>query len=265
MRSLGWALNQSGWCPSTKKLDINRDSRGMHTHKGNTLWGHDKKAAICKPRREASEETKSADRLLAPELWENLFLLSMPARLWYFVPVEAKAPTLWPSDSKSWLTGKDSDLWKGRRRRGQQRIRWLMASPTGWTWVCTSSGSWWWTVKPGMLQSMGLQRVGHDWATELRYCTSDTLTYLFSSNHVMIFNFSLLVFIIYCPLLQFNIPSWIFFPLLQIKHGSVISGASDIQWCGMLQYMRLQRVRPNWKMEQQVLANSHSLGIIINA
>ena len=44
-----------------------------------------------------------------------------------------------------------------------------MASPTRWTWVWASSGSWWWTGKPGMLQSMGLQRVGHDWATELKW------------------------------------------------------------------------------------------------
>ena len=42
-----------------------------------------------------------------------------------------------------------------------------MASVTLWTWVWVSSGNWWWTGKPGMLQSMGLQRVGHDWATKL--------------------------------------------------------------------------------------------------
>ena len=42
-----------------------------------------------------------------------------------------------------------------------------MASPTQWIWVCISSGSSWWRGKPGMLQSMGLQRVGHNWATEL--------------------------------------------------------------------------------------------------
>ena len=33
-----------------------------------------------------------------------------------------------------------------------------MASPTLWTWVWVSSGSWWWTGKPGVLQSMGLKR-----------------------------------------------------------------------------------------------------------
>ena len=42
-----------------------------------------------------------------------------------------------------------------------------MASLTRLTWVWASSGSWWWTGRPGVLQSMGSQRVGHDWATGL--------------------------------------------------------------------------------------------------
>ena len=42
-----------------------------------------------------------------------------------------------------------------------------MASPTQWTWICTSSGSWCRTGKLGMLQSMGLQGIRHDWVTEL--------------------------------------------------------------------------------------------------
>ena len=42
-----------------------------------------------------------------------------------------------------------------------------MASPTQWTWVWASSRSWWWTGKPVVLQSMGSQRVGHNWMTEL--------------------------------------------------------------------------------------------------
>ena len=44
-----------------------------------------------------------------------------------------------------------------------------MALPTLWTWVWVSSRSWWWTRKPGMLQSVRSQRVGHDWATELNW------------------------------------------------------------------------------------------------
>ena len=44
-----------------------------------------------------------------------------------------------------------------------------MASLTQWTWVWVDSGSWWWTGRPGVLQFMGSQRVGHDWATELNW------------------------------------------------------------------------------------------------
>ena len=44
-----------------------------------------------------------------------------------------------------------------------------MASLTQWTCVWVNSGLWWWTGRPGMLQFMGLQRVGHDWATELNW------------------------------------------------------------------------------------------------
>ena len=55
----------------------------------------------------------------------------------------------------------------GRRRRGRQRMRWLVASPTLWTWVWVNSRSWWWIGRSGVLQFMGSQRVGHDWATDL--------------------------------------------------------------------------------------------------
>ena len=48
-----------------------------------------------------------------------------------------------------------------------------MASLTQWTWVWVNWRSWWWTGKPGMLQSMGLQRVGHDWVTELNWTKRD--------------------------------------------------------------------------------------------
>ena len=57
----------------------------------------------------------------------------------------------------------------GRRRRGRQRRDGWMASLTRWTWVWVNSGSWWWTGRPCVLRFMGLQRVGHDWATELNW------------------------------------------------------------------------------------------------
>ena len=49
-----------------------------------------------------------------------------------------------------------------------------MASPTQWRWVWVNSGSWWWTGSPGMLWSMGSQRVGHDWVTELNWTVRKT-------------------------------------------------------------------------------------------
>ena len=63
---------------------------------------------------------------------------------------------------------------EGRRRTGQQRMRLLDVSLTRWIWVWVNSGSWWWTGKPGMLQSMGSQTVGHDWVTELNWWSTLT-------------------------------------------------------------------------------------------
>ena len=60
--------------------------------------------------------------------------------------------------------------WESLKAGGERDDRgWngWMASPTQWTWVWVGSRSWWRTGKPGMLQSMGSQRVRHDWATEL--------------------------------------------------------------------------------------------------
>ena len=53
---------------------------------------------------------------------------------------------------------------EGRRRDDRGWDGW-MASPTWWTWIWASSGKWRWSGKPGVLQSMGLQRVGQDWVT----------------------------------------------------------------------------------------------------
>ena len=53
-----------------------------------------------------------------------------------------------------------------------------MASPTQWSWVWASSGSWWWTGKPGVLQSVGLQRVRHNWETELMLHHLTLITFL---------------------------------------------------------------------------------------
>ena len=62
----------------------------------------------------------------------------------------------------------EKTLMLGKMKVGGEWDGW-MASPTQWTWVWVNSGSWWWAGRPGVLQSMGLQRVGHDWATELNW------------------------------------------------------------------------------------------------
>ena len=85
---------------------------------------------------------------------------------------DAEAPILWPPDAKNWLIGKYPDVGKDwRQKKGTTEDEML-----GWPithlmdisfWV--SSGSWWRTGKPGVLQSMGSQRVRHNWATELNW------------------------------------------------------------------------------------------------
>ena len=87
----------------------------------------------------------------------------------------AEAPILWPPDTCEELTHwKRPWSWEGLKAGGEGDNRgWdeWMASPTQWTWVWASSGSWWWTGRPGVLHSMGLRRVWHDWATGLDWLT----------------------------------------------------------------------------------------------
>ena len=67
----------------------------------------------------------------------------------------------------------------GGRRSGWQ-IRWLDVITDWWTWVWEGSGSWWWTRRPGVLQSIGLQRTGHDWVTELNWTDMMSMCRVFS-------------------------------------------------------------------------------------
>ena len=68
-----------------------------------------------------------------------------------------------------------------------------MASPTQWTWVWVNSRSWWWTGRPGVLQSMGSQGVGHNWVTEPNWTdwwsdTSNPTSSCFLGDYVPGFN-----------------------------------------------------------------------------
>ena len=93
---------------------------------------------------------------------------------WVFIgrtDAKAETPILWPPDAKTWLIGKDPDAGKDEGIGEGEDRGWggLMASPTQWTWVWVNPRSRWGTRRPGVLQSVGLQRVGHDWATELKW------------------------------------------------------------------------------------------------
>ena len=91
---------------------------------------------------------------------------------WIFIgssDAEAEAPILWPTDPKTWLIGKDLDAgkdWGQEEKRGRQRIKWLddiintMDRSLSKLWETVKDG------KPGVLQSMGLQRVACDRVTQ---------------------------------------------------------------------------------------------------
>ena len=78
---------------------------------------------------------------------------------WFEEPTHWKRPWCW---ERLKAGGEEDDRgWDG-----------WMALPTQWTWVWVNSGSWWRSERPGVLQSTGSQRVGHDWATELNWAIS---------------------------------------------------------------------------------------------
>ena len=84
----------------------------------------------------------------------------------------------WSWNSNTLATWYEELIWKKpwcweRLRAGGEEVDrgWdgWMALPTQWKWVWVNSGSWWWTGRPGVLQSLGSQRVRHDWVTKLNW------------------------------------------------------------------------------------------------
>ena len=96
---------------------------------------------------------------ISPEY--SLEALMLKLKLQYFGHLIRRTDSF----EKTLMLGKIEPRGEGDDRGGDG----WMASPTRWTWVWASSGFWWWTGRPGVLQPMGLQRVGHDWVTELNW------------------------------------------------------------------------------------------------
>ena len=105
----------------------------------------------------ARRSNQSILKEISPEYSSEGLMLKV--KLQYFGHLMRRADSL----EKTLMQGKI----EGRRRRGQQRMKWLDGITTQWTWVWVNSRRCWWTGRPGVLQFMGLQRDGHDWVTEL--------------------------------------------------------------------------------------------------
>ena len=84
---------------------------------------------------------------------------------------------IWPPDAKRWLIGKAPWCWERVKAEGEEGNKgWdgWMASQIHWTWTWANSGRWWETERPGMLQSMGSQKVGPDLVTGHQQSTSQS-------------------------------------------------------------------------------------------
>ena len=111
-----------------------------------------------------------------------------PSCIFGRIDADAKTPILSPSDVKSWLIWNDPDAGKDWRweEKGKTGSDGWMASPTECPWVWVNSGDWWWTGRPGVLQSMELQSIGHDWVTELNWTDLNTWSNLHLSSRAIL-------------------------------------------------------------------------------
>jgi len=135
---------------------------------------------------------------------------------WIFIgrtDAEFETPVLWLPDVTNWYF-KRPWCWKkivGGRRRGLQRMRWLDGIIDSMEWVWETSGSWWWTGKPGVLQSMWSQIVGHNWTSELDWTELNPIIPPSATDFLVHQNFCCSVAtssLTLCDLVDCNIPGF---------------------------------------------------------
>ena len=167
-------------------------------------------------RRLSSEELMRLNCGVGEDSWESLRLQGDPTSPFWR---RFALGFLWRECCESWnsstLATSCEDLthwkrpwcWEGLGAGGEGDDRgcdgW-MTSLTRWTWVWMNSRSWWWTGRPGVLRFMGLQRVGHDWTTELNWTELIPV-----SSYILIFlmSYHYLVRCIVCT--KWNLPCFV--------------------------------------------------------
>ena len=130
--------------------------------------------------------------------WESLLLQRVHPKenqSWVFIGrTAAEATILWPPDAKKWLMGKDLDAGKDWRQEEKGTTEdemvgwhhWLNGHEFEWAPGVGDGG------KPGVQQSMGLQRVGHDWVTELNRVRKISLCCIsFLQYFILLWNWSI--------------------------------------------------------------------------
>ena len=170
--SLDNSMNRGAWQSTVH--GVARSWTGLFS-----LWScMDVRVGLC--RRLSAKELMLFNLGVGEDSWESLGLQGNPTSPFWR---RSALGFLWREWCWSWSSStlatscEELTYWKrlwcweglGRRRRGRQRMRWV------------NSGSWWWTGRPGVLRFMGSRRVGHDWATEMKWMKQPSMCSLMST------------------------------------------------------------------------------------
>ena len=150
---------------------------------------------------------------------------------------KAETPVLWPPHAKSWLIGKDSDAgrdWGQEEKGTTEDEKWLDGITDLMDVSLSELRSWWWTGRPGVLQFMGSQRVGHDWATEwnwteLKFKVYDVMIYCIYCKMIKWINFKRNLFIWLHQVLVVACGIW--FPDQGLKHRPLHWKVDSLFYC----------------------------------